>query len=387
MIHQKLPTLLALCLCTTLLMAQTSKSVTVSNDEPFTDHLSLKSDTKDMDLMVKLVFDENKNQLTVSLISYRTLFVFWDNILYKSAIKRRWIKPDRLTYVATNEYDDKFRLTKAYRNTLPQPFKEHVFKKWIEYEGLQPVAQELKMVNDYIEQPFDIQDQNSHVIIRLRDVLLMDLADRKGNVSWYDIPFGKDLNLEYQVTIQRNPCFGKDKELAAAQAALATVQKSYQSFKNKYNKRVVNNSDVLQSFKELKKALVAQFPKDSTQSDCPDIQQVIDQYNATADSLSQVRVVLASEAPAGTAGATGGEVQQVLDTRIILAAARQVDSTVARWLRSKDIMERRDLCQQCDNIIRNISKLISRNPGQNKEEQRAVQLFKQAQQYYNRTCK
>jgi len=61
------------------LQATTVKSISVSADAPFTDHVSMRNDATDMDLMVKFVFDEAHEQLTVSLISYRSLFVFRDD--------------------------------------------------------------------------------------------------------------------------------------------------------------------------------------------------------------------------------------------------------------------------------------------------------------------
>ena len=56
--------------------AQTVKVISVSNDASFTDHISLAEDSRDMDIMVKFVFDEQHNRLTVSVLSYRSLFVF-----------------------------------------------------------------------------------------------------------------------------------------------------------------------------------------------------------------------------------------------------------------------------------------------------------------------
>ena len=75
--------------------AQSVKEITVSQGVPFTDHISLKDDTKDMDLMAKFVFDEKTNTLSVSLISYRDLFVFQTDTPYGQAIKGRKMKPEK----------------------------------------------------------------------------------------------------------------------------------------------------------------------------------------------------------------------------------------------------------------------------------------------------
>lgn len=366
--------------------AQTVKSVGISHEESFTDHLALKNDSKDMDLMVKFVFNEEQNTLTVSLISYRTLFVLWDSVRYKSAVKCRWIRPEQLPYVASSNPGDRFRLSKDYCKTLSVPNKKHVFKKWIEVEGLQPAEQELKMVNDYIEQTFDIPNKRNNVVVRLRDLMLMDLKRQKTKGNYYEITYGKDLQQEYQITLQRNPCFGLDDEVGAANNALEAIRKSYQSLKTKYGKKKVANQEALNIFTELKETLVAQFPKNNDSSPCPHIQQARIQYNLIADSIRHLNVTLeasASDAMAAIGGAEG----RALNARSILANARLLDSTVSRWLVCRDETEREDLVTQCRNIIKETSLMIGNGHGSTLEERNAVKLFRQAEQFFKRTCK
>ena len=83
--------LLSCCFWLLGLQAQIVRTISVSQETSYTDHISLKEDTKDMDLMVKFVFSEADNTLSVTLISYRTLFVFWDNVHYKPLIKGRGV--------------------------------------------------------------------------------------------------------------------------------------------------------------------------------------------------------------------------------------------------------------------------------------------------------
>ena len=61
---------------------------------------------------------------------------------------------------------------KALRKSI-KPERKHIFSRWIEYEGLQPQPTDYKMVNDYIEQSFDILRQETNVSIMLRDILVM----------------------------------------------------------------------------------------------------------------------------------------------------------------------------------------------------------------------
>ena len=367
---------------------QTAKAITISQEEPYTDNIMLTNDVKDKDLMVKFVFNEDKNTLTVSLISYRRLFVFWDDTRYKGTFSGSGkLHIDRLPYVITSNDGDRFRLSKSYRKSLPKPRKQHIFKKWIEYEGLQPVDKERNMVNDYIEQTFDIQNKRTNVVVRLRDVLLMDQTGEKGKSKRYELSNGKDLNIEYQITIQRNPCFGTEEEMAAVSKSLTGIMGSYKNFKKKYGKGRVGTEEALKLFKEMKSVLTSQFTKDTIVSQCPDIQKLRDQYNLIVDSINGIDVKMESANILEASGAIMGAKGRVMNTKIILSNARQLDQNVARWLRSNDQVEREDLKMQCMGIIKDTNLIINSGGGQTAEERNAINIFRQAEKYFNKSCK
>ena len=367
---------------------QTAKAVTISQEEPYTDNIMLTNDVKDKDLMVKFVFNEDKNTLTVSLISYLRLFVFWDDTRYKGTFSGSGkLHIDRLPYVITSNDGDRFRLSKSYRKSLPKPRKQHIFKKWIEYEGLQPVDKERNMVNDYIEQTFDIQNKRTNVVVRLRDILLMDQTGEKGKSKRYELSNGKDLNTEYQITIQRNPCFGTEEEMAAVSKSLTGIMGSYKNFKKKYGKGRVGTEEALKLFKEMKSVLTTQFTKDTIVSQCPDIQKLRDQYNLIVDSINGIDVKMESANILEASGAIMGAKGRVMNTKIILSNARQLDQNVARWLRSNDQVEREDLKMQCMGIIKDTNLIINSGGGQTAEERNAINIFRQAEKYFNKSCK
>ena len=371
------------CLATITMHAKTVKTITVADGVPFTDHIAMATDATDKDLMVKFVFDEKDNTLTVSVLSYRMLFVFWESTPYKGVISRRWIHTDRLPYVVTAEEGQQFRLTKPFRNSLTHPYKKHVFKKWIEYEGLQPQEKELKMLNDYIGQTFDIQNKRNNVTVRLRDVMLMDATRQKGINTRYEIGFGKDLDTEYQITIQRNPCFGLEKEIESATKSLEAIKKSYKSLKAKYGKGTVNSDEGQKAFAELKATLTAQFQQINDSSACPDIQQCYTQYNLYADSLANMKVSIAAPAESSEKilGAKGSEA----NAKIVLTNSRLLDNKVALWLNSRDPLERQDIVATCQSIIKDTKLIISTLPlAQYKE---TIKVFNNAEQYFKKTCR
>jgi len=366
------------------LSAQMVKQIVVSQENPFTDHLSLKEDSRDMDLMVKFVFSEENNTLTVNLISYRSLFVFWDQVCYKPTITtKRKLKPEMLPYVVQYEPKDRFKISKIFKWSIPQPRKRMIFNRWITSEGMQPAPQEYKMVNDYVSQTFNIQNQRNQVSATLRDVFLMEHTDE----SEYEIFFGRDLYTQYLITIQRDPCFGQQENIDAAINSRDAIAKSYRTFKRSYRKGTVTSQDALKTFKELKALLMNQYPQQASASSCPIVQKTWDSYNQYVDSIKQYNVVLEAQPQPKDGRATGIATAPGVMSKELMSIARQIDQCVARWLNSKDAIERRDLIKRCNSMIDNGNKMISTQGAYTAEQKKAVYVFKAAVRYYNKTCK
>ena len=368
-IRHRIILLLAGCLWLFVAQAQTVRTITVAQGKSYTDHISLKPDSKDMDLMVKFVFSEDKNTLTVTLISYRSLFVFWDNVHFYPLIKGRKLRPAQLPYKVDFNPADKYRITKLVKASIPQPHKLFSFKRWIDYDGLQPTPTEYKLENDFIAQTFDIQNKRTQVNVTLHDVFLMDKTEKK-KYNRYDIPFGRDLNQQYQITIERNPCFGLDTEVDAAKKALEGVQTSFTSLKKKYGSGQVGMKATVQN----------QFQKKDVQSPCPDIQGAWEQYNQYVDSIAAMKceVVVAT--------GIGGPGISPEDLKMLMIKARQIDQIVSRWLVSTDPIERQDLINEAQNNIKSGNELLGGRSGVTAEQKRAVSLFRAAERYFNRTC-
>ena len=224
--------LLFLWIGTYPLKAQTVRTIRIAQKQSYTDHVSLKQDSRDMDLIVKFVFDEPNNTLTVSLMSYRNLFVFQDNVRYKQVVKRRKIHPDRLPYVVEADAEMKYRVTKELRNQIVGSKKKHVFKRWIEYEGLQPQPTDYKMVNDYIEQKFDILDKDTLVTVSLCDIMVMEPSQSKKNS--YDFLYYTNMDRKYEIHIERNPCLGREEEIEMAESTVENIRTNYTALKERY---------------------------------------------------------------------------------------------------------------------------------------------------------
>ena len=378
---KKIILMMAGCLMALGLHAQTVRTVTVAQGQSYTDHLSLKVDSKDMDMMVKFVFDEDANQLSVSLISYRTIFVFWDRVRLKPLVKGRTIRPDQLPYVVTYDPKDKYKITKLFKSTVPKPRKTFYFQRWMDYDGLQPVPQEYNMVNDYITQTFDILNKRNLVTFSLHDIFLMDKTEKK-KYNLYEIPFGRDVNIEYQVTIQRNPCLEFGDEIASSQKALEGLTTSFKTLKKNYGGGKALSQEALKAFEDLKKNLLEQYPPKTDSTPCPDLTSVWATYNQYVDSVKSIHCVLAQD------DNSGGELGIPTDNgKVILMKARQLDRTVSRWLVSKDANERRDLIRTGQGLIDEVNGIIGNRQGSNQAQRQAISMFRAAERYFNNTCK
>lgn len=373
----RISVIIGLVFAFTPLSAQTVRTVSVSQSHPFTDHITQEADATDKDLMVKFVFDEAANQLTVSLISHRMIFVFRDDVRFRPLIKGRRIRPDQLPYVVSYDPSERFMISKLFKSTVPKPRKQYVFHRWIDCEGMQPAPQEYAMVNDYISQTFDIHRKRSQVIVRLRDVMLMNDVSTRPDKRRYEIPYGRDLAIEYHVEIERDPCFGLDEDVASARSALDGVRKGYANIRKRFGSGTVPDQATLQVFQDLQDVLLRQYPRKESYSSCSDIQEAYEAYNACRDSVAAMkcRVVVAvqNEGPLGDG----------VSASMLLAKARQIDAAVSRWLLSVDPVERRDIIQQVENLIKTVNTAVATQGVRNSAQREALTVFRDAEHYYH----
>ena len=371
--------------------AQTTKDISLSEDNPYTDHLSLKDDSKDMDLMVKFVFNESSNTLSVFLISYRDLFVFLTDTPYKQAISGRKIKPNKLPFVVNTEPGATYKLTKDYEKTFAKPRKKHVFKKWFEYSGLLPIPTEYKMVNDFVQQDLTVMNNADAVTITLHDVMMLDLQPNTNPLKKkYDVVWGKDLDVTYHIYIDRNPCFSKEEDIQTARKSLESIAAGYKNLADRFGSGIVNDGESLANFREMKKLLVAQYPIKTERSNCPYLQSTWDAYNEYVDSINNLRCRIRSAVSYKGSGNGSIKVNVPKDgvnAGYILTQARRIDNAVSRWLVSKDMTERSDLKKQCLEIINVVKSTVAQKGLVNESQKNAMGIFNQAVKYYYTICK
>lgn len=357
------------------LWAQMVKQIILSAEESYTEHIALSNDSKDLDVMVKFIFDEANNRLSVTLLSYRSLFVFQDDVRYKQVVKWKKLCPDRLPYVV-QEPLFKMKLTKVFRRQIPKPRKKFIFERWLSYDGIQPIPQEFKLVNDYIEQQFEILPQRNELTVSLNHLFVIDSKVKKKKQHYF-FSFFKDLDLEFQISLRRNPCLGKEVELEQATLALENVRQGYNAFAKSFAGREVSSKEKFEQFTEMKEMLSDQFLRKEVKSVCPDVQNAWDEYNLYVDSIHNVSCTLVT--PKVELPGVGADV--------LLKKARQVDNMVTNWLSSTDKIERRDLQIQCQDLIDEVHLLVDEYGIVSEGEQQAWNVFLKAEEYFQYTVK
>lgn len=360
------------------LKAQTVKNIEIDGDTPYVDYVSLVEGDKDMDLIIKILFDEPQNSLKVSLISYRKLFAFQNDVRYSSIVRWHKLRPGKLPYVVETDEYAKYHMNKSLRKSI-HPKRKHVFKRWIEYEGLQPQPTVYKMVNDFIEQRFDILPKRNDVTVSLHDVLVMN-EEIKGIKKKYDLFLQTDLDRKYNIHIKRDPCFGKEELIQASNVQLESIKAGFATLSQNAKKLSQHNTpNAGKVIDEMKDILLEQFPKNEETSECPEICENISSYNSYVDSISQLKFVSAVDLSKKKA-------YSELNDNYILTLAKKIDQNVNQWLLSSDDIEKKDLVASCNEIINQALSHIETTSIINERQKSAVNIFYAAKEFFQKTC-
>ena len=191
------------------------------------------------------------------------------------------------------------------------------------------------MVNDYIEQTFDILYQSADISITLRDILVMSEQASQEKIT-YDLFFQTDLNRKYIFPSKRRSLvIRKEKEIQAAATQVKNIKAGYITLYQKFGAHSnLNNPEGAKIFNEMKALLLKQYPKMEETSTCPDIQSNIETYNCYVDTIQNMRCdfQIIKEKQTAMLG---------LSADYILTTARKIDNYTNKWLLSSDNIEKK----------------------------------------------
>lgn len=352
-----------------------NQAIAISANNPFAEIIPTKKDAKDMTVHLKIQFDEPNNVLIVSFTSSHNLFGFKNSSLYKNVIRDKKISVERLPYKVQSEVGMTYRLSKDVREKIAGENSKHIFKPLVSTTGLHAQTSEYVMVTDTLVQKFDIVGDTT-ITVALGDIMMMERSVSKKNR--YDIIHYADLDKHYEIRIGRNPCLGKQEELENTKVLLDNIAADYTTLLGKYPPMENLNAETLFSLDEVRLKLEAKYPKVETTSECPQIQKMLEDYNSYVDSiakLADIKAEFAHKRPKLTVSADQ-----------LLAVARMVDANVSSYLVSNDVVEKADLVKRNKKLIDDINKKLFKNMRMDKEQRKALTLFKNAEKYFNETC-
>lgn len=367
--------MLAFC-ATGTMKAQNAKAVTVADGQSYAESISLKKDSRDMDMILKIAFDEPANSLVVSLVSYRNLLVFHDNVRYKQVARHSKLRPEQFPYVVESDPKMQYKLTGEIKDQMPGCHKNFVFYRWLNYEGLQPQPTDYKMVNDYIEQRFDITDKDTLASISLHDILVMEPSEKKRDR--FNVFYLARLNLKYDIRIVRNPCLGKEEDIEAARLSAETIRNSYETMYQSYISTESRSHESLATLNEMRELLEQQFPKRTESSPCPTVREYIREYNCYVDSikyLKDIQISIENERP-----------HMPLPAERIMYIAKIIDMNVSKWLISSDTVEKEDIIKRSKALIDEVNMHLDMDVVLDEEQQMAVDMYLKAERYFNAIC-
>ena len=355
------------------LWANPTRTIRIANNQPYTDHIALKSDLRDMDIMVKFRFDEPNNSLVVSLVSYRNLLMLQTDTRYKQAISWNKFRPERLPYVIQSDGQTTYKVTGNFKKEIPGCRSKHIIRKGLSYQGLQLQVSDQKVMNDYLEYRFDILNKDTLVSISLGDIMVLEPSAK--HTDRVDLIFYSSLNRQYDIYIDRNACLGRDEDIAAAQTALQNITQNYQALQESFAAGVGNGITDSMLY-NLKKVVQEQFAPKNNSEECSTLQQLNTQYNQYVDSLAQLHL----PDPSLTVMPLN------MSREYILQLSRTIDQNVSTWLLTTDAVKKQDLVLATQKLVAEINDALQGNVILTQEQREAIVLFRKAERYFNTIC-
>lgn len=361
----------------------------VQRDSIYEDQVQLPVDDEGLDMTVNVSFDEGSNQLLVVVKSSRPMIVFSESTTIKSAFSHhlftgltgRSLKPQLLRFPTLVEPKSKYKLAKTCYKTFAKKRSHHMFNRWI-YGSAKTVAipgKVQKFVTDSLSQVFQLPDSARDARFTIRNICLVSQKTRKGKGPVYTIVADADVNRTYNITIKRDPCYGKEALIAEADTLLQRFSDNFNKFSEQYKTRIVSTNESYEIFEHHRDLILQQFQRQGETSDCSEIQGRRDKYNALFDSLAVMDCAL--EIDSSMFNLAAG-----VSTAFVLQRAKYIDQNTALWHYSTDATQRRDLVRENKHFIAEVYDAIVADGILTEEQRKAVALFKRAEEYFYKVC-
>ncbi|GEM_PF-6947003 len=385
---------LAMMCCVATGKAQETKSVRLDAENPFQDKIQLAFDDKGLELDVTIAFEESANRLTLTMMGNRKFIAFSQDTYYKNVFRhpflsKRQLHAEKLQYKVLVEPNSKYYLRKSVYKSYRKKRHRHLINACIEPDPASltfvvPTATDSfhilpELNRRVLTQEFDVNPKASEVLLRIRNIMVVDVLKETRKKREYEIVLDYDLDLSYRVAIVRNPCYGQEETLNAMQAKLADIQKAYRKLFQICPSGKASTIEEVNVFKQHQEFLLSKYQVIESSSLCSDVNGVCDTYNHFVDSIGSLKCIIPVELTEEGSMLYGTGISP----DVLINAARQLDKLVAQIMVTNDEMERRDIYFSGRNIISVVKQEIEEKGMFNEEQRRAYGIFDAATQYFS----
>lgn len=369
--------------------ALAQKEIIVSETEPYMEWLGGKPDVNSYDMRLYVGFNEDANTLTVSLSSMNAeLFGFKHNIIYGNVFHgNRKLGFEKLPYKVELDPSTSLQLSKGLKRQIKPNAKMHNFQPWLEYDGMDAQKSSETFPSDSLVQTFRLEPSAQRVTIRLKDCFA---TERKGSSGkqWnkFSINYYKNLDAEYVIFIQRDPCRKSAAQIDSVVAMHRILSIAHDQLCASFPEGTAKSLQELETFQELRNDLLKSFSKMSANTSCSKLARAINEYNACVDSVLNMTCIIPEEYKSEIVTMIGTNVERI-DADGLLYCSRMIDELVAEWLMEENRTAKLSIIQQCNKIIDNGTAMAIGRRVVTDADRKALEVFAQAKEHFRRTCK
>lgn len=373
---------------------QQTKEAEVADGSLYEDIVNIPFDDKGLDLTVHMTFDEVNNELTLSLVGSRQLFVFREDTQRKKAFtgfwSRRTLRPERLGYPTLTEPKTKYKLTSPVVKSFSKPRKKHLFNKWLTNVSANLTPMEIgttQLTPDSIVRKFIVAPTANKVSFTLRNILVLDTKEEmaaaeekrnKGKTLHYRFVLDNDLATTYNVRIKRDPCFAMQAALDSMEARIDIIRGAYHRLLKSCPTGKATSQTEVNIFNQHRQYLLSQYSPIADSTHCGNLMRAYRTYNNYIDSISKAPCIfIATDNSASALSASIG-----VSAETLLSAAKRLDDIVATIMVSRDHTEIRDLRNLGRDIMRIANANVSSKGLRNEEQRKAFAVFRKAEEYF-----
>lgn len=377
---------------------QEQRNLLLSANDTVVERLTLPPGESGMEVPVtlKFCFDEAANTVTVIAESTGNIFGLQNGARYRNIFKSGNINhrggrflAEKLPYDVQMDPNNSYSMGRMTRNSIgtAKDRKNYYFHRWIESDDMDARSAKTPILGHQLLQVFSLANGQEKAKVSLRDIFTIEHKGASPS-SWKKLQFTlhHDFNMNYNLQLQHNPCFGLEEKVAKAKVMVQQLKEQVNKLIAEFPANAPLRPAVYESFMNHRDSLISTFPLNNQQSDCSDLQEVNEEYNKLVNTVIKQRRELSVPTASSSSEVVGSILgAKHLDANALQFKARQLDELVGQWMLNTDKNERLNIRLQCQKIISDAAKLADGKVLDTNEQRHAVKTFQKALEYYRKT--